>query len=50
MLGGAPETGAHSLLFIVDGNPLENIDLIADPANHFVVIMKDCKIYKNTVK
>lgn len=24
---------------IVDGNPLENIDLIADPANNFVVIM-----------
>jgi imidazolonepropionase-like amidohydrolase len=33
----------------VDGNPLQNIDLVADPGKNFVVIMKDGKIYKNTV-
>jgi len=33
----------------VDGNPLQNLDLIVDPAKNFVVIMKDGKIYKNTV-
>jgi imidazolonepropionase-like amidohydrolase len=33
----------------VDGNPLKNIDLVADPGKNFVVIMKDGKIYKNTV-
>jgi imidazolonepropionase-like amidohydrolase len=27
-------------LLIVDGNPLENISLVADPANKFLVIMK----------
>ena len=32
---------------LVDGNPLENIDLIADPAKKFVVIIKDGKICKN---
>ena len=42
--------GASADLLLVDGNPLENIDLIADPANNFVVIMKDGKIYKNTIK
>jgi len=37
-------------LILVDGNPLENIDLVADPDNNFAVIMKDGKIYKNTIK
>jgi len=36
-------------MILVDGNPLENIDLIADPDRYFVLIMKDGKIYKNTV-
>jgi imidazolonepropionase-like amidohydrolase len=35
---------------LVDGNPLENIELVADPAKNFVVIMKDGKIFKNLVK
>lgn len=34
---------------MVDGNPLENLDLVADPDKNFVVIMKDGKIYKNPV-
>jgi len=29
---------------------VENHDLVADPAKNFAVIMKDGKIYKNTVK
>jgi imidazolonepropionase-like amidohydrolase len=36
-------------LLLVDGNPIENISLIADPEKNFVVIMKDGKIYKNTL-
>jgi hypothetical protein len=28
---------------------LDNINLIADPASNFKVIMKDGKIYKNTL-
>jgi len=28
----------------------ENLDLVADPENNFVVIMKDGKIYMNTKK
>jgi hypothetical protein len=37
-------------LLLVDGNPLENINLIADPAKNFVVIMKDGKVHKNLLK
>jgi imidazolonepropionase-like amidohydrolase len=33
---------------LVDGNPLDDINLIADPAN-FKVIMKDGTVYKNTL-
>jgi imidazolonepropionase-like amidohydrolase len=46
---GVVEQGALADLLIVDGNPLENIDLVADPANKFLVIMKDGVIYKNTM-
>ena len=34
-------------LLLVDGNPLENLSLIADPERNFIVIMKDGKLYKN---
>ncbi|WP_116131806.1 amidohydrolase family protein [Tropicimonas sp. IMCC34043] len=47
---GVVEEGALADLLLVDGNPLENIQLIADPWKNFLVIMKDGKIYKNTVK
>ncbi len=47
---GVVKEGALADLILVDGNPLENLDLVADPAKNFVVIMKDGKIYKNTVK
>ena len=45
---GVVEQGALADLLLVDGNPLENINLIADPAKNFKVIMKDGRIYKNT--
>jgi len=48
MLGVVQEKALADLL-LVDGNPLENISLIADPAKNFKVIMKDGKIYKNAL-
>ncbi len=45
---GVVEPGAFADLLLVDGNPLENINLIADGAN-FKIIMKDGNIYKNTL-
>jgi len=47
---GVVEEGALADLILVDGNPLENLDLVSDPVRNFVVIMKDGVIYKNTVK
>ena len=44
---GVIEEGALADLVLVDGNPLEDIKLIGDPAKNFVVIMKDGRIYKN---
>jgi len=46
---GVVKEGAFADLILVDGNPLEDIDLISDPVKNFVMIMKDGKIYKNTV-
>ena len=43
------EQGALADLLLVDGNPLDNINLITDPASNFKIIMKDGKIYKNTL-
>lgn len=42
--------GAYADLILVDGNPLENIDLIADPHENFDLIMKDGVIYKNEIE
>ena len=47
---GVIEEGALADLLLVEGNPIENISLIADPSKNFVLIMKDGKIYKNTIK
>jgi imidazolonepropionase-like amidohydrolase len=38
---GVVEQGALADLLLVDGNPLDNINLIADPAQNFKIIMKD---------
>jgi imidazolonepropionase-like amidohydrolase len=46
---GVVEQGALADLLLVDGNPLDNIGLIADPANNFKIIMKDGTIYKNNL-
>ena len=46
---GVVEQGALADLLLVDGNPLDNINLIADPAKNFKIIMKDGTIYKNTL-
>jgi imidazolonepropionase-like amidohydrolase len=46
---GVVEEAALADLLLVDGNPLENIKLIEDPAKNFLVIMKNGKVYKNLV-
>ena len=46
---GVVEEGALADLLLVDGNPIEDITLIANPGKNFVIIMKEGKIYKNTL-
>lgn len=47
---GVVEEGALADLILVDGDPLENLSLIVDPDKNFLVIMKDGKFFKNTLK
>ena len=47
---GVIKEGALADLILVDGNPLQNLDLVADADKNFVVIMKDGVIYKSTIK
>ncbi|HEY2537968.1 MAG TPA: amidohydrolase family protein [Stellaceae bacterium] len=46
---GVVEEGAFADLVLVDGNPIENISLIENPAKNLPIIMKDGKIYKNSL-
>jgi imidazolonepropionase-like amidohydrolase len=47
---GVIKEGAYADMLIVDGNPLEDLLLLLDPKKNLKVIMKDGKIYKNTLK
>jgi imidazolonepropionase-like amidohydrolase len=44
---GVVEAGALADLILVNGDPLRNFELVADPAANFAVIMKDGAIVKN---
>jgi imidazolonepropionase-like amidohydrolase len=46
---GVIEEGAYADILLVDGNPLEDLKLIEKPEDNLVLIMKDGKIYKNTL-
>jgi imidazolonepropionase-like amidohydrolase len=46
---GVIEEGALADLLLVDGDPLSNIDLLAEPEPNLQLIMKDGTIYKNTL-
>jgi imidazolonepropionase-like amidohydrolase len=47
---GVVEAGALADLLLVDGNPLANLGLVADPERNFLVIMKDGQIYKYAIQ
>lgn len=46
---GVVEEGALADLLLVDGNPLEDLQLVAKPETSFLVIMKDGRIFKDTL-
>jgi imidazolonepropionase-like amidohydrolase len=45
---GVIEAGALADLILVEGDPLANLKLIADPDKNFVLIMKDGRVVKDT--
>jgi imidazolonepropionase-like amidohydrolase len=47
---GAVEEEALADLLLIDGNPLDDIQLMADPTRTMQVIMKDGTIFKNFVR
>ncbi len=46
---GVVEEGALADLLLVDGNPLEDLSLVADADRNFLLIMKDGVVYKNNL-
>jgi imidazolonepropionase-like amidohydrolase len=46
---GVIEAGALADLIVVDGDPLANLNLIADPEKNFLVIMKDGRVVKDAL-
>jgi imidazolonepropionase-like amidohydrolase len=46
---GVIESGAYADILIYNGNPLEDLTVMRDYKNNLKVIMKDGKIYKNTL-
>jgi imidazolonepropionase-like amidohydrolase len=46
---GLIEEDALADLLVVDGNPVNDIELLSKPDKNFMVIMKDGKIYKDTL-
>jgi imidazolonepropionase-like amidohydrolase len=46
---GVIKEGAYADMLIVDGNPLEDILLLVEPEKNLKLIMKDGKVYKNTL-
>ena len=47
---GVVKEGALADLILVDGDPIANLRLVDDPGKNFVVIMKDGRVVKNTVR
>jgi imidazolonepropionase-like amidohydrolase len=46
---GVIKEGAYADMLLVEGNPLADVTVMADWKNNLKVIMKDGKIFKNTL-
>lgn len=47
---GVIEEGALADILLIDGNLIQNLELINEPEKNILMVMKDGKIYKNTTK
>jgi imidazolonepropionase-like amidohydrolase len=46
---GVIQEGAYADILVVKGNPLEDVEMLGDAENNIGLIMKDGKVYKNTL-
>ncbi len=46
---GVIQEGAYADILVVKGNPLEDVEMLGDAENNIALIMKDGKVYKNTL-
>lgn len=46
---GVIEEGALADILLIDGNLIQNLELINEPEKNILMVMKDGKIYKNTI-
>jgi imidazolonepropionase-like amidohydrolase len=47
---GVIKEGAYADLLLINGDPLKDISILTKPDENLALIMKDGKIYKNTIK
>jgi len=47
---GVIEEGAYADLLLINGNPIADIEILTNPEDNLALIMKDGKIYKNTIE
>ena len=47
---GVIEEGAYADILLINGNPLEDLSILLKPEENLALIMKDGKIFKNTIK
>ncbi len=46
---GVINEGSYADLLLVDGNPLDDVAILTKPEQNLKIIIKDGKIYKNTL-
>jgi imidazolonepropionase-like amidohydrolase len=46
---GVVEADAYADLILINGDPIADINLVADPEKNLKIVMKDGRIYKNTL-
>ena len=44
---GVIQEGAYADILVVNGNPLDDIEILGDAKSNIPLIMKDGKVYKN---
>jgi imidazolonepropionase-like amidohydrolase len=47
---GVIEKGAYADILLIKGNPLDDLEILLNPEDNLLLIMKDGKIYKNIIE